>query len=206
MACKTVTEKTAMTRIYFVRHAEPNYGNHDDRSRELSEKGMADRCLVKEYLSGVPVDAVVSSPYKRAVDTVAVVAEVYGYEIEQIEDFRERRVDRGWIDNFQEFSRKQWEDFDYKRSGGESLYEVQNRNIRALKELLTRYPEKTVVVGSHGTALSTIIQYYRNSFGFPEFEAVRTLMPWIVSFEFQNQQCVKIESYDVFTKQTEEIS
>ena len=26
-----------MTHIYFVRHAQPNYDNHDDFSRELSE-------------------------------------------------------------------------------------------------------------------------------------------------------------------------
>ena len=29
-----------MTKVFFVRHAEPNYDNHDDRSRELSPRGM----------------------------------------------------------------------------------------------------------------------------------------------------------------------
>ena len=28
-----------MTTIYFVRHAEPNYMNHDDMLRELTKKG-----------------------------------------------------------------------------------------------------------------------------------------------------------------------
>ena len=31
-----------MTNIYFVRHAEPNYSNHDDLTRELSTKGLQD--------------------------------------------------------------------------------------------------------------------------------------------------------------------
>ena len=31
-----------MTSIYFVRHAEPNYRNHDDLTRELSTKGLQD--------------------------------------------------------------------------------------------------------------------------------------------------------------------
>lgn len=39
-----------MTTVYFVRHAEPNYGNHDDMSRELSCKGLKDRELVTEFL------------------------------------------------------------------------------------------------------------------------------------------------------------
>ena len=29
-----------MTHIYFIRHAEPNYKNHDDLNRELTEKGL----------------------------------------------------------------------------------------------------------------------------------------------------------------------
>ena len=40
-----------MTRVYFVRHAEPNYDNHDDALRELSPKGMEDRKLVTDFLA-----------------------------------------------------------------------------------------------------------------------------------------------------------
>lgn len=38
-----------MATVYFVRHAEPNYKNHDDVARELSGKGMKDRVLVTEF-------------------------------------------------------------------------------------------------------------------------------------------------------------
>lgn len=31
-----------MTSIYFVRHAEPDYSNHDDLTRELSTKDLQD--------------------------------------------------------------------------------------------------------------------------------------------------------------------
>lgn len=189
-----------MTSLYFIRHAEPNYENHNDYLRELSEKGMTDRKLITEYLSNISVNAVLSSPFKRAIDTVADFAGTYGYEIEIIENFRERKIDSCWIDNFHEFSRHQWEDFDYKLSDGESLREVQNRNINALTDVLTRYTDKTVVIGSHGTALSTIINYFRKDFGFNEFENIKALMPWIVRFNFNGLQCIKIESYDVFTK------
>lgn len=177
----------------------------DDRHRELSEKGMADRKLVTQYLSAIPVDIVLSSPFKRAVDTVSDFAETYGYEIELIEDFRERKVDSGWIDNFYEFSKRQWEDFDYKLSDGETLREVQNRNIGALMKVLERYHGKTIAVGSHGMALSTIINYFQRDFGSEEFEKIRTLMPWIVCFRFEGKQCVKIQQYNVFTKQKEEV-
>lgn len=194
-----------MTHLYFVRHAEPNFDNHNDRSRELSKKGLEDRKLVTKYLSDRSVDAVISSPFKRAIDTVSDFAKTYGYEIEVVDDFRERKVDSCWIEDFYGFSKKQWEDFDFKLSDGETLRETQNRNIRAVNQILEHYNGKTVVIGSHGTALCTIINYFRRDFGFKEFERIRTLMPWIVCLSFFKQQCVKIESYNVFTKQSEEI-
>lgn len=39
-----------MTNVYFVRHAHPNYENHDDLTRELTEKGLQDRKLVTELM------------------------------------------------------------------------------------------------------------------------------------------------------------
>ena len=83
------------TNVYFIRHAEPNYDNHDDMTRELSEKGLKDRVLVTEFLKDKQIDAVLSSPFKRAVDTVRDFAEKSGLEIEVVEDFRERRIDIG---------------------------------------------------------------------------------------------------------------
>ena len=47
-----------MTKVYFIRHAEPNYSNHDDLLRELTPKGMEDRKIVTEYLSNKKIDTV----------------------------------------------------------------------------------------------------------------------------------------------------
>ncbi|MBQ8575808.1 MAG: histidine phosphatase family protein [Clostridia bacterium] len=181
-----------MTKVYFVRHAEPNYNNRDDMQRELSAKGMADRELVTQFLSDKNIEIVLSSPYKRAIDTVAHFADNKGLNIEIVDDFRERKVDSIWIEDFTSFSKAQWADFDYKLSDGESLNEVQSRNIYALKKVLEKYKDKNIAIGSHGTALSTIINYYDNSFGYEGFEKIRTVMPWIVEFTFQNDKCISI--------------
>ena len=187
-----------MTTVYFIRHAEPNYNNHDDMTRELSEKGWRDRKLVSGFLSDKKVDVVLSSPYRRAVDTIRDFAEVSGFTIETVDDFRERRIDNTWIEDFTEFCKNQWNDFDYKLSDGESLREVQERNITALNKVLQKYAGKTIVIGSHGTALSTIINYYDKSFGYDEFEKIRGLMPWVVRFTFENVTCRDIKCYNLF--------
>lgn len=188
-----------MTVIYFVRHAEPNFENHNDSLRELSEKGLKDTKLVTQYLQDKRIDKVLSSPYKRAVDTVKDFADKNGLAVETIEDFRERKIDSVWIDNFEEFCRQQWADFQYKLSDGETLAEVQQRNIRALNQVLREYPGKNIVVGSHGTALSTVIHFYDSSFGFRDFNKIRRLMPWIVKFTFEDETCVEIEKINLFS-------
>ena len=187
-----------MTNVYFIRHAQPNYDNHDDMTRELSEKGLKDRSLVTAFLQDKQIDAVLSSPFKRAVETVREFAEWKGVEIEIVEDFRERRIDNCWIEDFKGFCKKQWGDFSYKLSDGECLLEVQERNIRALKDVLKKYAGKTVVVGSHGTALSTMINYYDKTFGHAQFEEIRGLMPWVVQFCFEGEECAEIRKYNVF--------
>lgn len=64
-----------------------------------------------------------------------------------------------------------------------------------LQKCLTR---TNIVIGSHGTALSTIINYYDKSFGYNDFEKIRFLMPWIVEFSFEDKKCVGIRMHNLF--------
>ena len=102
----------------------------------MSQKGFNDRKLVTEFLLDKNIDAVLSSPFKRAVDTVADFADKNGFKIDLVEDFRERAIADAWIDDFKVFAERQWADFSYKLDGGECLSEVQKRNIHALNNVL----------------------------------------------------------------------
>lgn len=182
-----------MTTIYFVRHAEPDFDVHDDMTRPLTEKGKQDAQLVAKYFENKQIDAVLSSPFYRSIDTVSGIAELIHTKVILIEDFRERRVDSCWIEDFSGFVKQQWEDFDHRLSDGECLREVQSRNIAALRNVLAEYRDKNLVIGSHGTALSTIINYYDPSFGYEDFNKIRARMPWIVKMTFEADRCIGIE-------------
>ena len=173
-----------MTTIYFIRHAESDTSIHDDYSRPLTAKGQRDTALVTEFLRDKKISVVLSSPYKRAFDTVLPFAKDAGLQIETIDDLRERSIDNVWIDDFNAFSKKQWTDFSYKLSGGESLSEVQTRNITALEKILMRHKGKNIAIGTHGTALSTIINYYDNTYGYENFKKIQKIFPWVVKMEF----------------------
>jgi 2,3-bisphosphoglycerate-dependent phosphoglycerate mutase len=189
-----------MTTIYFIRHAETDNTNCNGRSRPLTEKGMNDRALVTAFLQDKNIDAVLSSPFKRAVDTVADFASKNGFEIKLVEDFRERKSDSDWIKDtdFWPFIERQWANFSYRLPDGECLAEVQERNIAALNEVLMRYKDKTVAIGTHGTALSTIINYYDNTYGFNDFMAMVDILPWVVRMDFNDVGCAGMEKIDLF--------
>jgi len=171
---------------------------HEDRVRPLSEKGLKDCALVTEFLQDKKIDAVLSSPYKRAVDTVSGFAGNAGMQIQTIEGFRERKVGSGWIEDFAEYSRKQWADFGYKLESGEALGEVQARNVAALNEALALHRGRNIIIGTHGTALSTLINHYDDTYGHDDFMAMVDIMPWVVRMDFDDNGCVGMVKVDLF--------
>lgn len=189
-----------MTHLYFVRHAESDCSVTDDQSRPLTEKGLRDRALVTAYLMEKDATQVASSPYRRAYDTVAPYAEHKGLLILCLDALRERRVTDHWIDDFGDYARRQWADFSYKLPGGESLAEVQARMATALSDLLDRYPGQSIAVGSHGTALSALINHFDSSFSYDRFQQIVRLMPWVVHFAFEGDCLQLIESIDLFAR------
>ena len=194
-----------MTTIYFIRHATPDRSVGEDATYPLNEKGLADVALVTAFLRGKNIDAVLSSPFKRAMDTVADFAEEAGLSIELIDDFRERAVTKKALhlekDEFTAYRVAQWADFSYRFQDGDSLAEVQSRNLAALKDVLTRYEGKNIVIGTHGTALSTIIHHYEPTYGYAGYMAMVDIMPWVAKMTFDEQVCTAIEKIDLFNNE-----
>ncbi|HJD38921.1 MAG TPA: histidine phosphatase family protein [Candidatus Blautia stercoripullorum] len=93
-----------MTTIYFVRHAKPDYQNHNDRLRELTEKGLEDSRSVTAFLSDKKIDLILSSPYRRAIDTIKNFADKNEMPILIVDDFREIRNFMPWILQFDFFA------------------------------------------------------------------------------------------------------
>lgn len=186
-----------MTTIYLIRHAKPDFRIHNDMERPLTEEGKQSCSRVTEFLMGKKITHVYSSPYKRAMDTIKEFAMVKRHSVEAVYDLRERAVDEGWIENFSEFVHSQWKDFDYKLEGGESLREVEARCVPALEAILRENPEGNIVIGSHGTVISTIIHYYDNAFGVEHFNLIRNIMPFVAKLKFDHTDCKLIEILDI---------
>ncbi|HSR04204.1 MAG TPA: histidine phosphatase family protein [Proteiniclasticum sp.] len=177
-----------MTTIYFVRHAEPVHSWEEDRSRPLSEEGMKDSKVVADFFREIKVDLFYSSPYKRSVDTISDSAKEKKLTIRTDERFRERV--NGTEVNNKEMFLKRWTDFDYHVEDGESLSMVQKRNMEALTEILQNHEGKTIVIGTHGTALSTILNYYEPEYDVNSFLRIINYMPYIIRLDFDGERFI----------------
>jgi 2,3-bisphosphoglycerate-dependent phosphoglycerate mutase len=164
----------------------------DNRTRPLTQKGQHDAQKLLQVFKNIAIDSVYSSPYLRALDTVKYLAEYHGKKIIPCENFRERAIG-SWVDDFLPYIRKQWHDFDYKLEGGESLSEAQKRNIAELNRLLQQHENATLAIGTHGTALSTIRNYYDSQFGFQRFLDMVDIMPYVVKMTFEKNTLIAIE-------------
>lgn len=184
-----------MTTIYFVRHCKPDAKIYDDRNRPLTEEGLEDSNQVLEILKDKKIDIFISSPYKRSYDSIKKTADYYKKSIITDERLRERKT--GKNSNNHEMFKKRWADFNFAEEDGESIGSVQKRNIEALNEILEKYQNKTIVIGTHGTALSSILNYYDTSFNGESFMKIIDLMPYIVKMEFDGKTNTSKE--DVFS-------
>lgn len=63
---------------------------------------------------------------------------------------------------------------------------VQKRNIAALQEILMQNIGKTIVIGTHGTALSSILHYYDKSYDCDAFLRIIDWMPYIIELDFED--------------------
>ncbi|MGN0278387.1 MAG: histidine phosphatase family protein [Lachnospiraceae bacterium] len=177
-----------ITKIYFVRHAQPEHDHVDDRTRPLTREGVSDSKLVVEILKDKKINAFYCSPYKRSLDTIRETADYFKMQIQTDERLRER--EKGIDGNNHGMFQKRWADHDYHEAGGESIRMVQERNIEALKEILENHHGKSIVIGTHGTALSSIMNYYIPEFGCEDFLRIIDWMPYVVEMDFDGQNLI----------------
>ena len=176
------------TGIIFVRHAQAVYGK-DDRERPLTDAGLADRAIVAQVLDGREIDAFLSSPYRRSMDTIRPAADLRGMKIFTDERFRERKVGN----HKDEALAMRWANFSFAEEGGESIGAVQQRNMEAMKDVLKNYEGQTVVIGTHGTALSSILNHYIPGFGLKDFQRIVRWQPYIIELTFDGDTLLEMK-------------
>ncbi len=152
-----------MKTIYFMRHSEPlkivNINNSDSLQVQNEKWGLTINgeklAEKKSQLNELAnFDIVISSNYVRAISTAKYFTRDKLYVDE---NFGERKFGiNKWEDLAEDFEKKQFDDFDYKLSCGESINEVIHREYNSLINILNSYYDKKVLIVGHSTALASL--------------------------------------------------
>jgi broad specificity phosphatase PhoE len=158
------------TTLLLVRHGSTIHspsGRFSGRNDlPLDEPGVAQAKAVAGYLDQLdPVDAILSSPLRRARETADAIAAPSGRTVESTEDLIEldfgqweglsfAEVKQGWPAEL-----VSWLDSEQVAPpGGESFATVTQRVRRLLDQLLAKYPGQRVVLVSHLTPIKTLLR------------------------------------------------
>lgn len=157
-------------KLYVVRHGQTIHNQlglvQGDTESDLSEKGIEDAKALRELVSSLDIDVVISSPLRRAMDTARIITN-NKYEI--IED--KRLIERNYglgegkpVD--EELTIKYW---DFKLNTDinevEKVQDLMFRIVEFIEDIRNKYEGKNVLVVAH-SAILRAIHYAIN--GIPE--------------------------------------
>ncbi|GED53146.1 histidine phosphatase family protein [Brevibacillus borstelensis] len=177
------------TNIFFVRHAHSDY-TPEERTRPLSEKGLRDAQAVSELLKKENIHHVLSSPYRRAIQTVEGIAVSLEKEIVIEEDFKERVLSEKPVEDFHAAITRVWEDEGFSWDGGESNKAAQDRGVKAIKRVLRRLKGKNIVIGTHGNLMVLIMNGFDSRYGFDFWKQLD--MPDIYKLSFDGSELKEV--------------
>lgn len=179
-----------ITTIYLVRHAHSTY-TPDELNRPLSSKGKETAERVTELLIDKEIDYIISSPYKRAIQTIEGLSEKINKNIMIEDDFRERLLAGEPVENFEEAINKVWEDYSFCLEGGESNIVAQERGVKALEGIMKKYEGANITIGTHGNIMTLIMNYYDSRYDFKFWKNLG--MPDIYRLRFENGRLIETE-------------
>ena len=179
-----------VTNLYFVRHAHSAYSS-DEFNRPLSGQGQADAQKVTDLLIHENISVLISSPYKRAIQTIEGLAGVHGTGIVIEEDFKERVLSAEPVTDFEQAIIKVWEEPSFAWAGGESNLDAQGRGVRALHKVLQQYKGENIAIGTHGNLMVLIMNAMDKRYDYSFWKQLD--MPDIYKLSFHEEQLLEVQ-------------
>ncbi len=152
--------------LVWVRHAEPQRiapGSGVPANPSLTDRGRAQAQRLAEWLAHEHVDAVLSSPQRRAIETAEPVAAAHGLTIEVVDGIVEYDVQSDHYIPVEELRATKderwtamvegrWSDF-----GGEAPEQFTRRVADAVDDIVARFPGRNVVAVCHGGVINVAL-------------------------------------------------
>jgi broad specificity phosphatase PhoE len=154
------------TTFFFVRHgeSEANLARifSGRRDSPLTERGRAQAVTVADALDDVPFDRIVATPLSRSLDTALVIARRRKMPVDVVPGLIEIDVGDKTGATFDEVAGlPDWKDDGFSSwPNGESLEQVLDRSLKALRRIHRESESGTVLVIGHGGVTRILVSHF----------------------------------------------
>lgn len=147
---------------------------------ELSDAGVAQAALLAEYLSTESIDAIYTSPMKRAVQTAEPVATATGLaftEIDGVAEWDRHSNEYIPVEELKATNDPRWQEMVAGGwNGEEDQAEFDARVRESLEEVIARHRGDTVVVSCHGGVINSylagVLGLASSQFFYPNYTSI----------------------------------
>jgi len=156
--------------IYLVRHAKSIanekrlFNSNIDKDLGLSGYGFKQAKRIADYFSNKKIDVIISSPFRRTIQTAEAISNMTGIKIIKVDEFRE--VDAGLWSGLTEDEiirkyPKEWgkwkaDPFTYPPIEGESVQDILDRVKPKFDEIISTN-NRTIVIVTHYFVFNTLL-------------------------------------------------
>lgn len=157
-------------KLFLIRHCK---AEGQEPTAALTPEGKQDAEKLVPILESLQVEHIISSPFKRAIQTIEPFAQKSGIPIHLKEDLKERTLSGEPMDDWFTQLARTFEDKDLAFPGGESSNTALAR-IKDIVEAIIANPKMDkVALVSHGNLLSLLINHYDATFGFDQWSQMK---------------------------------
>jgi probable phosphoglycerate mutase len=153
--------------LLLIRHAEPERVAPGSGSRPadplLTERGREQAQRLAHWLENEPVDAVLTSPLRRAHETAAAVGDKLGIDVEVVDGLKEYDAHAEYyipVEELRETRDHHWRamiEGRWKELGGEDPDVFQHRVVPCVDGVIRRFPGERVAAVCHGGVINVYL-------------------------------------------------
>ncbi|TDQ36568.1 histidine phosphatase family protein [Aureibacillus halotolerans] len=154
--------------VYLIRHCQ---AEGQDSDAPLTETGRQQAEVLAAFFQELTVDAIVTSPYLRAIDTAVPLAKGKAIDFRIDDRLSERVLSALPITDWRNVLKETFVDHDLVYAGGESSREATARGIHALTAALQSVPSSVAIV-THGNLFTLMLQAFDSSYGYKEWSTL----------------------------------
>lgn len=158
-----------MTKIYIARHGETDWNRagklQGATDIPLNELGKKQAIECGKFFQNKSIQAIFTSPLKRASCTAAIINEELKLPIFELPEFKERTFGKAEGMTYEERSKV----FPKKNYPQQENFKVfRKRLLKGLEKVRQAYPNDEVALIAHGAVIHTLFQIVENNDYFPQ--------------------------------------